>query len=32
LLGPVDGAYQRVARADLAARLVETVEKLHAGD
>jgi phosphopantothenate---cysteine ligase (CTP) len=29
-LGPVDGAYQYVARPDLAARLLENVERLHA--
>jgi phosphopantothenoylcysteine synthetase/decarboxylase len=29
-LGPVDGAYQRVGRRDLAARVVAAVERLHA--
>jgi phosphopantothenoylcysteine synthetase/decarboxylase len=28
-LGPVGGAYERVARRDLAARLLEEVERLH---
>lgn len=30
LLGPEDGGYQRLARADLPARLIEAVELLHA--
>ncbi len=29
-LGPLDGAYQRVGRRELAARLLEAVERLHA--
>jgi phosphopantothenate-cysteine ligase/phosphopantothenoylcysteine decarboxylase/phosphopantothenate--cysteine ligase len=29
-LGPVDGQYQRVVRTDLAGRLLEQVERLHA--
>jgi phosphopantothenate---cysteine ligase (CTP) len=28
-LGPLDGAYQRVSRAELAARLLDAVEQLH---
>jgi phosphopantothenoylcysteine synthetase/decarboxylase len=30
LLGPVGGRYHHIARADLAARLIEEVERLHA--
>jgi phosphopantothenate---cysteine ligase (CTP) len=28
-LGPIDGAYQRVSRGELAARLLDAVEQLH---
>ncbi len=31
LLGPLDGGYQRVVRRDLAARVLDAVERLHGG-
>jgi phosphopantothenoylcysteine synthetase/decarboxylase len=32
LLGPIDGRYQRVSRAELAERLVTAIEELHRGE